>query len=59
MKSKAQKELEDIIHEEWLSFYLGERTEDEMDAFNKWVEQREEELDRSWELEYEDYDDDF
>ena len=56
MKSKAQIELEEIIHEEWQAFYRGERTGVEMDAFNLWVERQEEELDRNWELEYEEYD---
>ena len=53
MKSKAQIELEEIVHEEWQAFYRGERTAAEMDAFNRWVEYQEEDLDRNWELEYE------
>ena len=53
MKSKAQIELEEIVQEEWQAFYRGELTIVEMNAFDRWVEYQEEELDRNWELEYE------
>ena len=54
MKSKAELELEDIIHDKWAAWRRGEVSNEEMDAFNKWVERQYDELDRNWELSYED-----
>lgn len=57
MKSKAELELEDIIHDKWAAWRRGEVSNQEMDAFNKWVERQYDKLDRNWELSYESYED--
>ena len=54
MKSKAELELESIINEKWAAWRRGEVSDAEMDGFNKWVERQYDELDRNWELSYED-----
>lgn len=53
MKSKAEVELEDTIRDEWAAWRRGEVSDTEMDAFNEWVERQYDELDRNWELSYE------